>query len=105
MEFVVVVFVLLLGVVVWWAVHERQERLIAKRGYSAYIEFSPRWKAKRQACYKRFGYRCAICNSPRNLEAHHRTYARLFNERPEDLTCLCKDCHRMAPRSKGLWKT
>jgi 5-methylcytosine-specific restriction endonuclease McrA len=96
--------VLLLGAFALWGIHQHQERLIARRGYTWYIGYSARWKKKRRACYKRFGYRCAVCNSPRDLQAHHRTYRNLFNERPEDLTCLCAVCHSTAPKSAGLYK-
>lgn len=42
------------------------------------------------------GYRCRTCNvsaEGARLEVHHRTYRNLGNERPEDLTTLCSDCH------------
>lgn len=104
MEVLFVVVVGLFGAACLWAIHEHQERRIAKQGYTYYIQFSPRWKRKRKACLKRFGYRCALCNSPRNLEAHHRIYKNLYNEKPGDLTCLCRDCHARAPKSAGLYK-
>jgi len=97
------VLIILFGVALIWAIHEREARLIARKGYSYYITYSRRWKKKRKACYKRFGYRCALCNSPRRLEAHHRTYKNLYNEKPGDLTCLCRDCHANAPKSDGLY--
>lgn len=60
--------------------------------YKKYIA-SPEWKAKAQEAKKRAGYRCQTCNSAGKLEAHHRTYDRLGNERPEDITVLCDECH------------
>ena len=37
--------------------------------------FSAAWRHIRQACLKRDGYRCRLCNSPDDLQAHHRTYS------------------------------
>ena len=64
--------------------------------YSAYIK-SGRWKKKADRVKERAGWRCMACNRPRGyvqLEAHHRTYERLGYEIPEDLICLCRDCHQ-----------
>ena len=44
------------------------------------------------------GFRCRLCNhdgSESPLEVHHRTYANLFNEQADDLTTLCRRCHRV----------
>lgn len=95
MELTVISLTILLGIALRRAIYEHQERRIAQQGYQYYIRFSSRWRAKRKACYARFGNRCAVCYSPNNLEAHHRTYRRLYNEHPDDLTCLCRDCHRL----------
>ena len=63
--------------------------------YQAYLR-SPSWKKKAEAAKIRAGNRCQLCNKSRNevqLEAHHRTYERLGNELPGDITVLCRDCH------------
>lgn len=60
--------------------------------YHGYIQ-SPEWKEKAEAAKKRAGYRCQICNRRGKLEAHHRTYERLGQELPEDITVLCDRCH------------
>lgn len=41
------------------------------------------------------GFKCQVCNSPRDLVAHHRTYAHLGDELNHlgDLICLCGRCH------------
>lgn len=36
---------------------------------------------------------CRLCGSLENLQAHHRTYARLGQESLDDLTTLCSECH------------
>lgn len=60
--------------------------------YREYIR-SPEWRAKADAAKERAGHRCQLCNSDGQLDAHHRTYKRLGNEEPEDITVLCRDCH------------
>jgi 5-methylcytosine-specific restriction endonuclease McrA len=71
--------------------------------YYAYIA-SPEWKAKADAAKERAGYCCQVCNASRNdgaiLDAHHRTYARLGHEKPEDITVLCRDCHGLFEANK-----
>lgn len=65
--------------------------------YFTYIQ-SPQWKRKADAAKKRAGYRCQICNRHKSevtLDAHHRTYERLGDERPDDITVLCRDCHEL----------
>ena len=63
--------------------------------YKAYIA-SDEWKEKASAAKERAGYRCQLCNAHKNktsLHAHHRTYERLTNEEPGDITVLCASCH------------
>lgn len=71
--------------------------------YYDYIQ-SPAWQTKAEAAKKRVGYRCQICNAGREdgaiLDAHHRTYERLGNERPEDITVLCRNCHELYETNK-----
>lgn len=71
--------------------------------YKAYIR-SKVWKKKAEAAKIRAGNRCQLCNRPRSevqLEAHHRTYERLGNELPGDITVLCRDCHQAHEESKA----
>ena len=71
--------------------------------YKAYIR-SKEWKKKAEAAKVRAGNRCQLCNRPRSevqLEAHHRTYERLGNELPGDITILCRDCHTTHEQSKA----
>lgn len=65
--------------------------------YRKYID-SPQWKQKAIEAKRRAGWRCQVCNAPESstlLNAHHRTYDRLGDERQEDITVLCKDCHKL----------
>ena len=71
--------------------------------YKAYIR-SKEWKKKAEAAKVRAGNRCQLCNRPCSevqLEAHHRTYERLGNELPGDITVLCRDCHQAHEESKA----
>ena len=79
----------------------------ANVNYYAYIR-SLEWRAKADAAKRRAGYRCLVCNRPSSqvvLNAHHRTYERLGNEIPEDITVLCEDCHKLYERNKRIPKT
>ncbi len=74
--------------------------------YYTYIQ-SDRWRQKANQAKQRAGYRCQICNrsaSETQLDAHHRTYERLGNEAPEDITVLCRDCHFLYEANNKLRK-
>jgi len=62
--------------------------------YSDYLK-TDYWKAVSTAVKDRAGYKCQVCNSPHDLQAHHRTYEHRGNEMNHlgDLTCLCRRCH------------
>lgn len=61
--------------------------------YREYLE-SPHWHLVRAAAIVKADYRCQLCNSPDNLQVHHRTYERRGEEKLSDVTVLCRDCHR-----------
>ncbi len=60
--------------------------------YEQYLH-SEAWRQRRAIMVERADHRCQLCNSGGRLEVHHRTYARLGAERPEDLIVLCHTCH------------
>jgi hypothetical protein len=60
--------------------------------YEDYIR-SPEWFDLRERAFDRDGRRCVLCNSPKDLRGHHRTYERLGSELVEDIATLCKPCH------------
>ena len=68
--------------------------LLTERGFN-YRDYlaSPEWAEKRQAALQRAEHHCQVCNSPHELQVHHRTYERMCAERPADLTVLCRTCH------------
>jgi hypothetical protein len=67
--------------------------------YLSYIA-SSRWRnnAARIRELKTAGGKCRVCASPASegasLEAHHRDYGNLGDERDGDLLALCRECHR-----------
>ncbi len=65
----------------WWA------------EYNEYLN-SPYWKAKREQRLKIDNYKCVDCESPNNLQVHHKTYVRLRHELMDDLVTLCERCHK-----------
>jgi 5-methylcytosine-specific restriction endonuclease McrA len=52
------------------------------------------WQVIKGDVMVRANYRCEQCGKPWGLEVHHKTYERLGKESLDDLTCLCRDCHR-----------
>jgi len=63
--------------------------------YYDYIKSSS-WRARAGIAKEAAGFRCQLCNRHKDevtLHAHHRTYERLGDELPEDITVLCADCH------------
>jgi hypothetical protein len=81
-------------------------RDIENLDYYEYIQSSV-WKQKAESAKGMAGYRCQVCNKNKDevvLNTHHRTYERLGNEKPEDLTVLCKECHSLYEISKRIPK-
>lgn len=72
--------------------------------YHEYIK-TEAWRERAEAAKQRVGQRCQICNRPATrvtLDVHHRTYERLGNERPEDLTVLCRGCHDLYDKNRRM---
>jgi hypothetical protein len=60
--------------------------------YAEYLQ-TDHWRGVQARAIKADRYRCRLCNSPDDLNVHHRTYQRLGAERPDDLITLCQGCH------------
>jgi hypothetical protein len=63
-----------------------------KLEYQTYLH-SEHWINKRKEFYKVNQAICSKCQSTKNLNLHHLTYARLGKELLTDLICLCETCH------------
>lgn len=61
--------------------------------YRDYLQ-TPEWREKSRLVREFYHNRCALCNSSKNLNVHHRTYWNRGNELPEDLILLCNECHK-----------
>lgn len=54
-------------------------------------------KATRKAVYRRDGWRCALCDSPKYIQIHHVVKRSLGGSNdPMNLITLCSDCHALA---------
>ncbi len=61
--------------------------------YSEYMQ-TDAWQRLRKMALERADHHCQVCNSDLLLQVHHRSYpTELGNERPADLTVLCRRCH------------
>jgi len=65
-----------------------------KSRYADYLK-TEYWITVSDAVKKRDGYKCRVCNSPHDIQAHHRNYAHRGDElnHLDDLTTLCRRCH------------
>lgn len=67
--------------------------------YRAYLK-SDGWRKRSEAAKEAAGHRCQVCNGKDALNTHHRTYANIGHEKPEDLTVLCHKCHGLYSKDK-----
>jgi 5-methylcytosine-specific restriction endonuclease McrA len=63
-----------------------------RKDYRAYLE-TDAWREVREAAIERANHCCERCGAEKRLQVHHKTYANLGAEKPEDLEVLCADCH------------
>lgn len=75
--------------------------VISKLPYSEFLK-TPEWKQIRDAALEQAGYRCQVCNSPDQLQVHHRDYSNLPLETLADLTVLCDGCHEIVHTNRRL---
>lgn len=69
--------------------------------YEEYLK-TPEWQERRKKALANAKHRCQVCNSKDNLNVHHRTYERLGEELPSDLTVLCYECHGLFHSNRNL---
>jgi hypothetical protein len=77
------------------ALIEKGDKVIAANWRNVYMKYisSNVWKAKAFDAIEAAGNKCQLCNSPKFLQVHHRTYDRLGKEPLDDLITLCNMCH------------
>lgn len=71
--------------------NEQRKEYIQK--YHDYLR-SEQWEAIRDVVIKDRNRKCERCGSKKNLQVHHKTYERIFNEDLSDLELLCRPCHK-----------
>ena len=73
--------------------------------YQEYLE-TEHWREVRRAAIWLADNRCQLCGSNEKLEVHHNPagYQHLFEERPEHVTCLCRECHRVFSEAQIIRK-
>jgi 5-methylcytosine-specific restriction endonuclease McrA len=74
------------------ALHDAWLAAVRAMPYRDYLR-TDWWQRFRADALRRAGGRCQLCGGDGPLEVHHNTYARLGCERPEDVICICCDCH------------
>ena len=60
--------------------------------YAKYIK-TKQWKTLASNTKEKANNKCIFCESTKRLLAHHRTYKNLYNEKENDLICVCNKCH------------
>ena len=66
---------------------------LAQNNYRSYMK-SFAWKQKREEAFRHYGWVCNRCNGTLKLHVHHKSYARLGDEKMSDLEILCEECHQ-----------
>lgn len=65
---------------------------LALKDYQAYLQ-TEHWLTIRHAALGRALFACALCNSRKDLQVHHRCYDHLGEEYDSDTIVLCAECH------------
>lgn len=82
---------------------KKQQKRVRWESYQQYLN-SNTWKKKRKRKLHQVGYKCEICSGTDNLQVHHLTYERIFQEPLSDLQVLCGDnCHPTEHEDKGFF--
>lgn len=70
--------------------------LLTKALRESYKEYlvSDAWREKRKQVLIRDKLRCQLCGNDKNLQVHHVTYDRIYNEELDDLITVCNNCHK-----------
>lgn len=65
---------------------------------------SEKWAAFRDRIIEDRGAKCERCGLRGSVQVHHKTYRRLGNEKPEDVSLYCKPCHAFIHEVKDKTK-
>ena len=61
--------------------------------YQDYLA-SDLWNSRKAEAIRLAKYKCQDCGNIGTLQVHHLRYTNLGHEPDEDLTVLCKNCHK-----------
>lgn len=65
---------------------------------------TPYWKLIAKKVKLHADERCVVCNSTKNLQAHHRAYEKIhgyeLHKWESELTCICDKCHEAVSKYK-----
>jgi len=77
------------------ALQLRQDEISRQRTlpYREYLK-TPWWSLVRDRTIKRARGSCELCQRAEAREAHHTTYERVGQEKPDDMVALCRHCHQ-----------
>ena len=90
---------------------KRQAKLLKRglqdlgyRTYGEYLVSNLFYSVKERFRESGYSQCCRVCHAP-NVDLHHRSYARLGNEKLDDLVPLCRNCHdELHQRGMDLWR-
>lgn len=60
--------------------------------YKSYLK-TEHWQHFRKEVIEHYDGKCAVCNSEKDLNVHHRSYKNRGRETFNDVVLLCRDCH------------
>lgn len=69
--------------------------------YAEYLK-TDHWQSVRKIALEHAGNKCEVCNSPRKLQVHHRTYENRGKETLSDVIVLCAGCHGLFHKNGKL---
>jgi hypothetical protein len=69
--------------------------------YNEYVK-TPEWEQVKSLALERARHRCQVCNATKGLDVHHRSYENKPVESLDDLTVLCRPCHRLFHGNRDL---
>lgn len=70
-----------------------------------YVDYlkSEHWIRKKKQALKFYHNECSVCKSREYLQVHHLNYDNLGYESMNDLTILCKECHKNHHEGEKFW--
>lgn len=77
----------------WPKVTKARQKKLKALSYDEYLQ-SDEWQAMRAYVWGTRGRHCQLCGGKKKeLHIHHAIYRGRGQEKPTDLTMLCRDCH------------